>query len=381
MRHLVRARLSILGLAAAIACQSQSHHEFLAEAWNRYRHAYVHPDGYVLDLTRNGGEVTSEGQAYALLRAAWSDDDQTFARVLAWTDRHLRRPDGLLSWRWSPTDGGRVLDANTATDGDEDLAFALIIAAVRFDRPAYLQRAAETVRAIRTLTRLDVRDGWYPSAGNWATASRVVNLSYFTPYAHPYFEALDPEGAWEAATRGGYGLLEAAVQDGRRLPPDFMTVAPDGTLSAPADPNLGRTFSFDAVRTYWRVALDCRLHGRACEHPMHESLIAILRRDGRLATEHAVDGTALTSRESPTFYACVLPMLGARAPDLAARIQRTRLSPRAMRALLNRRDRYYDLNWIWFGVALHSGFIVGRTPSLVTVQAMVAEAGGVGQRR
>ena len=40
---------------------------------------------------------------------------------------------------------------------------------------------------------------WFPTAGNWANNERLVNLSYFLPYAYPEFDKLDPEGQWLAA--------------------------------------------------------------------------------------------------------------------------------------------------------------------------------------
>ncbi len=334
--------------------------------------AYVHADGYVLDRTRGGGEVTSEGQAYALLRAAWMGDLATFERVLRWTDERLRRPDGLVSWRWAPGGAGRLLDVNSATDADADLAFALIVAAARFERPSYLVRAREAVRAIRMASSIGVPAGWFPSAGNWATTSRVVNLSYFTPYAYPYFEAIDPDGGWREVTTIGYGLLDAAVRAPRRLPPDFMAIDLDGQIAQPTDPGLSRTFSFDAVRTYWRVELDCRLHGgdRACQHPSADGVTEILRREGRLATEYDVTGRRLTNGESLTFDACMLPMLERRAPDLAAMLRRTRLATEAVRPLLHRTDRYYDLNWIWFGLALADGVVLDHTPRVDDIRGM-----------
>ena len=345
---------------------------FLDEAWTRYKRVYVHAEGYVTDRTRNGGEVTSEGQAYALLRAAWMGDRSTFTTVLSWTDTHLMRADGLLSWRWSAAGGGRVLDVNSATDADEDVAFALIVAASRFNRSDYLLRARETLRAIRAGTRVEVPGGWFPAAGNWATAGRVVNLSYFTPYAYPYFDILDPEGRWGDVTAAGYGLLDAALAAPARLPPDFMVVGLDGALSPPGDETLRRTFSFDAVRIFWRVAFDCRLHGRspACRHPGGDTLAELLKRDGRLVTDYQVDGTRVSDEESLTFYACALPMLDARAPDLATGLRETRLSPEALRPVLDRRDRYFDLNWVWFGLALSGDLIVERTPTVDRIASM-----------
>ncbi len=349
---------------------------FLDDAWTRYKGVYVHADGYVIDRTRNGGEVTSEGQAYALLRAAWTGDRATFTKVLSWSDGHLLRADGLLSWRWSAAGGGKVLDVNSATDADADMAFALIVAASRFDRPDYLSRARATLRAIRANARVEVSGGWFPAAGNWATSGRVVNLSYFTPYAYPYFDLVDPEGRWGDVTTAGYSLLDAALTAPARLPPDFMVVGVDGALSPPADEGLRRTFSFDAVRIFWRVALDCRLHRRpaACRYPGGDALAELLRRDGRLVTEYQVDGTRVSDQESLTFYACVLPMLDERAPDLATGLRQTRLSPEALRPVLDRPDRYFDLNWVWFGLALSGDLIVERTPTVDQIAAMAEKS-------
>jgi endo-1,4-beta-D-glucanase Y len=352
--------------------------DFVAGAWPAYTRAYLHEDGYVLDRTRGRGEVTSEGQSYAMLRAVWMDDPATFARVFAWTERALTRPDGLYSWRWSPRDGGRVLDANSATDGDQDAAFAMVLAGARFGVPRYLTRAASLVRAIRAHTRVDVARGWFPAAGNWAVAERIVNLSYFTPYAYPYFARVDPDGGWLDVLAAGYDLLERSTRGAAaQLPADFMTVDQSGNIGdLPPASTLSRRFSFDAVRIPWRVELDCRLHARerACAAaggvPALSSLLAPPAL--RLVTAYDTRGKALSTQESPTFYAAVLPAIDRTRPDVGALLRRDRLSPGALAALQRRNDRYYDANWVWFGLALADGWIVPRTPAVDTIQVATA---------
>src|SRR5688572_15590376 len=118
---------------AAIACDrapvSSDRRAALERAWEAYKQSYVHPDGYVLDPDREGGETTSEGQGYGLLRAALMHDEATFLRLFRWTEERLRRPDGLYSWRWTPDRGGQVLDPNTAADADQEIALALLLGA------------------------------------------------------------------------------------------------------------------------------------------------------------------------------------------------------------------------------------------------------------
>lgn len=305
-----------------------------------------------------------------LLRAVWMRDHEIFARVFQWTEAHLRRADGLYSWRWRPGGGteGQVLDPNTATDADEDVAFALVLASHAFGRPEYLERARSLVRAIRTVERLDLPGAWIPSAGNWAAQERIVNLSYFSPYAYPYFARVDPDGDWLSALRAGYDLVARTRQlPGARLIPDFFHVNPDGRIELlEGNGTMSSDFSFDAMRTFWRVALDCRLHQRmrACADPVDSNvLVTLLARDGAIFTRYRIDGTVVDRGESLSFYGAILPSLSDHSPQVANAIMAERLSGPVLRELLGRADRYYDANWVWFGLALHDGLILERTPA------------------
>ena len=134
-----------------------------------------------------------------MLRAIWMRDEDAFDRSFRWTEQHLKRPDGLYSWLWTPAAGGKILDANTAADADQEIAFALILGSQVFLDPQMLVRARQILLAIRQNEKIEVGPGWFPAAGNWAVSQRIVNLSYFVPYAYPYFARIDPEGRWETA--------------------------------------------------------------------------------------------------------------------------------------------------------------------------------------
>jgi endo-1,4-beta-D-glucanase Y len=315
----------------------------------------------VLDRTRGDGEAISEGQGYALLRAAWLCDEPTFDRVLAWVEANLRRPDGLYGWRWSPR-SGTLIDSHTATDGDQEIAFALVLAAHGFARPELEVRARTLLEAIRTHEAITVPGGWFPAAGEWAVRERIVNLSYFLPYAYPDFARVDPDGGWDEATKTGYALIARVLaMPGVVLPPDFMVVAADGSIEPlPASSTLGRDFSFDAMRLYFRVALDCALYRRpeACDGPLRaDELVALLRRDGAIYTRYATSGQPLGNDESLSFYGGILPLLAQQAPAFAEHLRAGKLSLADLEPILGRPDRYYDLNWIWFGIAAAEGLL------------------------
>ena len=62
----------------------------LARTWAGYRSRFIAPDGRVV-RPEHGNDTVSEGQAYAMLRAAWMDDQATFDRVWHWTKERLSR--------------------------------------------------------------------------------------------------------------------------------------------------------------------------------------------------------------------------------------------------------------------------------------------------
>jgi endo-1,4-beta-D-glucanase Y len=264
----------------------------------------------------------------------------------------------------------RVLDANSATDGDIDIAYALAMASVVFERPAYARQARDIVRAIRTRASIPTTAGWFPSAGNWAQDERVINLSYFYPYALPWFERLDPGAGWDATRTLGDALVRQALDAGPgALPADFNVLTTDGALQPlPEGHPLSRLFSYDAIRISWRLEMACQLGKDAPACRLSEALVERLRileeRDGRLVTQYTVNGVARNTEESTSFHAAFLPAFTRAAPDVARRWRATHLGRDAIDALMQADDRYYDANWAWFGLAAADGVLEARTPAV-----------------
>lgn len=362
---LLAALMLLLPCGRCLAAEDNVEAHLLDTLWQQYKQAYLMADGRVVD--RRLDRVTSEGQSYGLLRAVWMADAETFAKIFAWTETHLRRPDGLYGWLWQPAQEGHLADANTATDADQDIALALILAAGTFQQPTYLQRATLLVKAIRQHTGIPVGEGWFISAGNWARTERIINLSYFSPAAYPYFERLDPEGDWGAVQRLGYHLIgRTLATPGTRLIPDFCRVTQKGAIRLLPDGGLhSNAFSFDAMRLYWRLSLDGRLHTHTPDDDADlgfQALVQILRRDGGLYQSYTVGGRPLSEDTSTSFYGALLPLLETRATHEAAMLRKGPLSSTQILMIAGEDDRYYDLNWIWLGLALANGWIAQNTP-------------------
>jgi len=67
----------------------------------------------------------SEGIGYGMEIAVYMDDQATFDKLWQYEQIH-RGTNGLMDWEISPTGG--VLGSGAASDGDEDMAFALVMA-------------------------------------------------------------------------------------------------------------------------------------------------------------------------------------------------------------------------------------------------------------
>ena len=367
----------------------------LGELWREYTARYIRSTGEVVDPLRDG-HVSSEAQSYAMLRAVLMRDRATFDRVYAWTRTHLRRADGLHAWLWDPA-AQRIVDANTATDGDIDIAWALALASVTFTEPRHAEDAAAIVVAIRRHASLSLPswrasrgqpDGgaWFPSAGNWAGPERIVNLSYFYPYVTPWFERLDPGHGWHQVDDIGFDLLEQALAPPAVLPADFNRVDDAGRLLAlPEGHMLSAAFSYDSIRIVWRLELACRLGtARACRRvdTLLDRLVGIHARDRGFFTRYTTDGVARNDERSISFEGAMLPAFARRQPAMARDWRAGRLGARALDTLAAADNRYYDANWVWFGLALADDVLVSRLPQAGQLpprrQAMLGDAGRPG---
>jgi endo-1,4-beta-D-glucanase Y len=231
-------------------------------AADRFLDRYLAGDGRVVRHDQ-GGDTVSEGQAYAMLLAAAVGDETSFAVAWGWARTHLRRADGLLSWRWVD---GRVPDPGAATDADVDAAHALLVAARRFDRPGYAVEARTIARSVLARSTAP-GPGSRPVlvAGAWARGRRpLVNPSYFAPVAFAALAATTGDGRWAQRGESSRRLTRDLTASPPRLPPDWARVDPSGAtaVAAPGSYRAGPHYGFDAARLPVRFAADCSRAGR-----------------------------------------------------------------------------------------------------------------------
>jgi len=241
-RRVVLAMMAGLAVAPSACAQDLSR-----SLWQQYRQAFLSSDGRVMD-TGNGNVSHSEGQGFALLLALAANDRRSFESMFNWTEANLVRSDsGLYAWRYHPSHTPPVSDPNNATDGDVLIAWALLMAATKWNRDDYALRS-QTLRAaiLREVAvshagkrlLLPGRLGFSDDKGV------VLNLSYYVWPALDAFARHEP--MWNDIISDGLDVLGRSGFGQWQLPTDWTQMAPDGTL-APA-PDRPERFGYDAVR-------------------------------------------------------------------------------------------------------------------------------------
>ncbi|HET9023120.1 MAG TPA: glycosyl hydrolase family 8, partial [Burkholderiaceae bacterium] len=243
----------IAGLLAAFDARAQ----LAPDMWDDFKRRFVTTDGRVVD---DDGSTHSEGLGTALLASATVADREGFERVWGFA-RGLRRDDGLFSWRVQH--GGRVIDANNATDGDLYIAWALARAARRFEEPRHAAEARRIARAVRSHCVRDTRHGPLLVPGRFGFDRGnhvVVNPSYWVFPAFAQFATIDPHPLWRAVSAAASELLVRARFGRRALTADWIEV--ESHAVAPWRERPAR-FGYEAIRVplflYW---------GRQLAHPL-----------------------------------------------------------------------------------------------------------------
>ncbi|MES1179156.1 MAG: glycosyl hydrolase family 8 [Myxococcales bacterium] len=205
--------------------------------------------------------TVSEGIGYGMLLAVYAGDQPTFDKLWQYSQLWLDG-NGLMNW-YINAEGTDTLGTGAASDADEDIAFALVMADARWGGSgslgtSYSALAKQLIGLIWQYevdhTRADVL-----MPGDSFGDGSIINISYFAPAYYRVFGRFTGDSArWEAVATTSYAVIERTLnaQNGNSsngLVPAWST--PEGVPSAPA----GQTQTFhqlDSCRTPFRIAQD-----------------------------------------------------------------------------------------------------------------------------
>ena len=181
------------------------------------------------------------------------------------TSDNPREEIGVMGSTWTIVSPGR---SSSATDGDFDNAYALLLAYKQWGDEQYLQDAKRIISALKI-------SSMHPNIhrtnlGDWHTGTGILLTSRSSDWKPGHFRAFakaTDDEYWNIAADTVYDRLLAQVQNTRTgLVPDFVTGIPARAVANAAEALVSgehnwNNYSFNACRVPWRLALDYVHHG------------------------------------------------------------------------------------------------------------------------
>ena len=341
-------------------------------AYERWKAELVTSEGAgdALRVRRPANEedtTVSEGIAYGMILAVTMDDQTTFDQLWKYSQKYLNG-NGLMNWRISAS--GEVTGGGAATDADEDMAWALALADVKWggmgtlDKP-YLELAKTQIQ--RIWDHEVVHDwGELLNAGDSWNGAIVFNPSYFAPNQYRLFGKLtDNVDGWNKVIDKGYEIF------GKAMRPDFGNVD-NGLIAAwtdaegvPHGPFDGAPthYQYDSARIPFRIGMDFCEFGEPRAKAYLDKVNAFFSGVGAAQIVDGYDLNGMPRAENPSAQSALF--VGAAGVAAMSDPRFKTLMDDTWTLLVSKEmtppSYYYNLSWQVFSLLMMSGNLFDYT--------------------
>jgi endo-1,4-beta-D-glucanase Y len=216
-------------------------------AYTSWKNAFVTASGAGSGLrvqrNTNQNDTVSEGIGYGMIASVYMNDKPTFDGLLTYAKAHFDA-NGLMNWHLNSAGTQAGSDAGSATDGDEDMAWALLMASDQWSSASYLAEGVSMINAI--LGSSIASDGTLKPGDTWGGTTTTFP-DYFAPSYFRVFAKATNNPNWSGAIVDRNYTILAKVSGTNGLVPDNTTTTGF---------ELSKNYSYDACRTPWRIAMD-----------------------------------------------------------------------------------------------------------------------------
>jgi len=237
--------------------------KLLALAYDNWKKRFVVSDsgGFKVIRPENGNDTVSEGIAYGMMIAVYFDDKPLFDGLYKYWMAHVAS-NGLMTWCIPAGSGSCSASGGTATDADEDAAFAMLEASKQWTSGGYGGTATTMINAVMTTDM----SGSYVKAGSNYSATGITNPSYFAPAMYRAFATATGNTAWNTLADNSYTLLNNALM-GRSNGLVAAWCQTSGSTQCGALASNGGAddmiYQYDSHRIPWRIGTDYCWNGTA----------------------------------------------------------------------------------------------------------------------
>lgn len=250
--------------------------------YTQWKHRYIKKsscsDSYYV-WSENAGEnnqCVSEGQGYGMMILVLMSGKDTSEQNIFdglfryYTEHPSLRNKYLMSWAQS--DDCYKFEESSATDGDIDIAYSLLLADAQWTsngKVNYIQEAAKIIKAIR---EQEINSKFY----NILQSNSIeydspdyfdMRSSDFIPSEIRAFSIADSSNTWNKVLDANYKLfnhLQKTYSDEAGLVPDFIqniNSKPKPAKRSYLESRYDGVYNYNACRVPWRIATDYIIYG------------------------------------------------------------------------------------------------------------------------
>ena len=317
--------------------------------------------------------TVSEGIAYGMVIAVMLGEQAMFDAFFGYA-REFFNANGLMSWYVAP-DGEKALGTGAASDADEDIAWALVMAHRQWGgrgalRESYLDHAK---RQIERIWQFQVDHGTCPHlfkpGDDWRP--NVFNPSYFAPNQYRLFgEVSGNVSGWQKVVERGYEVVAASLNEASGNRQNGLVPAWCDAHGTPVEafPGAETNYQTDSARLPFRLAQDFAYYQDARARAYVAKTSAFFSELGAAAIGdgYHTDGRPLPDPKSPQPNPGSAVFVGCAAagamhspeyqPFLDAAYARLRTGK------LLARSRYYNHCWTVLSLMMLSGNLIEFPP-------------------
>ena len=241
----------------------------LGSSYASWKKRYLKPSvkvagDYKIAFVRSG-ETVSEAMGYGMLITVMMADgavDGESKRVFDGLDRFRKRYPSKINpafMCWKIPASEKAVKDDSATDGDMDMALALLMAHRKWGDESYLNEAKTIIQAMATTM---IRDDGTLRLGDWDTDSsttEMIRTSDIMPTHFRVFKELTQDDRWLHLEDRSYSILEELQKNHAKetgLVPDFAVFKDGGWHPAKPGALEGSNdgdYSYNACRVPWRI--------------------------------------------------------------------------------------------------------------------------------
>lgn len=247
------------------------------------------------------GSTVSEGIGYGMLLTVYMDDQQIFDSLWQYTMLYFNGND-LMDWEVDPD--GNVIGTGAALDGDEDMAWALVMADRQWGGSGslardYLSYAVDLINAIWDHEIDHGRDEMPLPGDSWGGAD-VTNISYFAPAYYRVFAEVSGNDGWLSAVDRSYEIIALSLNEEQGNANNGLVPAWCDSSGTPVEAYSGAPTHFqnDSTRTPFRVGQDYCYYGEARALAYMQKITSFYTAVG---VDEIVDGYDLDGTPHPDF--------------------------------------------------------------------------------